>query len=153
MKTALIVIVILAIALASSFVWMGKSSRDAAPTLGLSSDRFLPCPESPNCVSSDAGDEAHRFALLTLNDGASWPGIVAEIEQMDGVTLTDNSPGYLRAEVRSPLFGFVDDLELHQRNDQLALRSASRVGYSDMGANRKRLEAIESRLKVAGMIN
>ena len=53
-------------------------------------------------------------------------------------------PDYLHAECRSALMGFVDDLELYLRTDEgtIAVRSASRLGWSDMGVNRRRVDAV-----------
>lgn len=69
----------------------------------------------------------------------------------DVVTATD---AYLHAECRSPILGFVDDLELslRPREAQIQVRSASRVGYSDFGVNRRRVEDLRKRLRAAGLI-
>jgi len=55
---------------------------------------------------------------------------------------------YLHAECRSAWFGFVDDLELHLRPSEasIAVRSASRLGYSDLGVNRRRVEDLRASL-------
>ena len=52
--------------------------------------------------------------------------------------------GYLHAEARSFLFRFVDDVEFMFDADQqvIHVRSASRLGYSDLGVNRRRVERI-----------
>ncbi len=67
------------------------------------------------------------------------------------VTETDD---YLHAECRSAFFGFVDDLELHLRPTQgiIALRSAARLGHSDFGVNRKRVENLRLLLRNQGVI-
>lgn len=152
MKIILIIIVALAVLIVGSSFWMAVSSRSNPPALGVGSGQFVPCPDSPNCVSTDAQDPEHGFPTLDLSDKAEWPAIVAQVQQLPGLTVTEQSPGYLRAEARTPLFGYVDDLELHQRDRQLALRSASRVGHSDLGANRKRLDALHARLKTEGLV-
>ncbi|MFK7956878.1 MAG: DUF1499 domain-containing protein [Lysobacterales bacterium] len=152
MKTALVIFLIVALAIVAGFFWLGFSSRSNPPALGINGNQFVACPDSPNCVSSDATGADHGFPTLELSATATWPAISAQVEQMDGVTITEQSPGYLRAEVRSSIFGFVDDLEVHQRDNSLALRSSSRVGHSDMGANRKRLESLQGRLNTAGLL-
>ena len=61
---------------------------------------------------------------------------------------------YLHAECRSALFGFVDDLELHLRASDgiIAVRSASRLGYGDLGVNRRRVESLRSALARQDMV-
>ena len=63
--------------------------------------------------------------------------------------IVNDSENYLHAEVTSGFFGFVDDLELHLRPADriIAVRSASRLGYSDFGVNRARIEHLRARLQ------
>ncbi len=123
--------------------------------LGLTPEgRLTPCPGSPNCVSSDAGDDAHRIAPLSFGGDPerAWQRLVDHIESAPEYTIVERDDGYLRAEARTRLLRFVDDVEFHLRPEagQIAMRSASRVGYSDLGANRRRLErlrdAVDGRL-------
>jgi len=55
----------------------------------------------------------------------------------------------LHATYKTPLVGYTDDLELLLDEDSgvLHIRSASRIGRSDLGANRKRIEALRLLLK------
>ena len=61
-------------------------------------------------------------------------------------------PDYLYAEYSSALFGFVDDVEFYfpPETHIIHVRSASRLGHSDLGVNRKRIEAIRARLLRSG---
>lgn len=76
---------------------------------------------------------------------------VSELPRTTIVTQTDN---YLHAECQSALFGFVDDLELHLKaaNAVIDVRSASRLGYSDLGVNRRRVEDLRSQLIKRGIV-
>ena len=67
------------------------------------------------------------------------------------ISLTDE---YIHAECTSAVFGFVDDLELHLRPQEklIAVRSAARLGYSDLGVNRKRVESLRAALRERGVI-
>ena len=69
-------------------------------------------------------------------------------------TIVEDDGGYLRAEARSRIFRFVDDLEvaLDREALELAVRSASRLGFSDRGVNRRRVRALEAALLEAGVI-
>ncbi len=116
-----------------------------------------PCPSSPNCVSSAATDAGHRVEPMALRaPGAdAWSAVKRAVAAMPRTRIVDQRPGYLRAEATSLLFRFVDDLELALAEDgrRLDVRSASRVGYSDLGANRKRVEALRTALRAAGVVD
>ena len=71
-----------------------------------------------------------------------------------GSGIVNDTGNYIHAEARSAMFGFVDDVELQMlpSGDVIAIRSASRVGYSDMGVNRRRVERIRESLLKMGVI-
>ena len=111
------------------------------------SDRLAPCPSSPNCVSSQATGGYH--AILPITYSGSREGaletLTTVIQKMKRTRIIAVSPDYLRAEFRTFL-GFVDDVEfsIDQDQDLIHMRSASRLGYWDLGVNRRRLEAIRA---------
>jgi uncharacterized protein (DUF1499 family) len=122
-------------------------------SLGVRQGRLAACPWRPNCVSSlDPGDR-HRIAPIPL--AGTGPaaigrlaGIVRSLPRASVITSTEN---YLHAEFRSALFRFVDDVEFFADESAgvIQVRSASRVGFSDLGANRRRIEAIRARWSAA----
>jgi len=120
--------------------------------LGISEDRrFARCPSSPNCVSSDApADDSHYIEPLRVdgNGAQTWQAVLEYLQDQPAYTIVERRADYLRAEARTRLLRFVDDVEFHLRIDQgeIAMRSASRIGYSDLGANRHRLEALRQAL-------
>jgi uncharacterized protein (DUF1499 family) len=124
--------------------------------LGVEGARLAPCPASPNCVSSDAGDERHAVADLELAAPApeAWRAAREAVAALPRTRTVAESEGYLHAECRSALFRFVDDLELHLRADagRIAVRSASRVGRSDLGVNRRRVEDLRAALRARGVV-
>ncbi len=73
---------------------------------------------------------------------------IAAIET-EGGRITHAEGAYLAAEFSSPAFGFVDDLEIRidQASGRLHFRSASRVGYGDGGANRRRVDRLRAELQ------
>jgi uncharacterized protein (DUF1499 family) len=107
---------------------------------------LTPCLDSPNCVSSQAANERHRIAPLVFSDepGAAFSRLKRILSSRSDTTIVDDLPDYLRVELRTTLF--VDDGEflLDRTNKVIHIRSASRLGYSDLGKNRSRLEAIRS---------
>lgn len=112
--------------------------------IGEQNGRLAPCPDSPNCVSSYEEDETHGIAPLQ----ADLATIESVILQMDRTNIVEMRGNYLYAEFTSRIMGYVDDVEfLHDPQSGLThVRSASRLGYSDLGANRNRIEAIRESL-------
>jgi uncharacterized protein (DUF1499 family) len=111
-----------------------------------------PCPDKPNCVSSLAPDEDHRAEPYRLAAGVDWAAVRAAVAAMPRTRIVEERPGYLHAESHSRIFRFVDDLELlrSKSGDRVDVRSASRVGYGDMGVNRARVESLREALAKAG---
>ena len=126
--------------------------------LGVDGARLAACPSSPNCVSSDAdaGDSTHGVEPLTLATDAAdaWRAAREAVAGMPRTKIESEAEGYLHAECTSALMGYVDDLELHLRADDgvIAVRSASRVGYGDMGVNRRRVETLRAELAERGAV-
>ncbi len=104
------------------------------------------CPDSPNCVSSLASDSAHYIAPLTFSDQteAAMQRLKAALLSEKRMTIVTEQTNYLHGEVRSLIFRFVDDVEFTLVPEQgvFHARSSSRVGYSDFGVNRRRIERI-----------
>lgn len=112
--------------------------------LGVQDGRLTACPGSPNCVSSQAMDEEHRIAPLVFNDdpAPSFTRLKQMLVRREDTAIREERSGYLRVEFRTTLF--VDDGEFLLDGEQrlIQVRSASRLGYSDLGKNRRRLEEI-----------
>ena len=118
-------------------------------SMGVGDDRRLaPCPSSPNCLSSQAEDPDHRVEPLEVSADTdrAWQLAVELVRQAPRAKIVEHQPqrGYLHATFRSSIFRFVDDLELLlDRSDEVIhVRSASRLGYYDFGANARRIEAL-----------
>ena len=113
-------------------------------------------PASPNCVSSDDADPALFISSLqlALPPGEAWPALRATVAGIPRTKIITQTNDYLHAECSSAVFGFVDDLELHLRPPQnlIALRSAARLGRSDLGVNRRRVETLRSLLIERGVV-
>jgi uncharacterized protein (DUF1499 family) len=117
--------------------------------LGLKDGRLRPCPSSPNCVSSEGGTPAEKLvAPLAAPGGRSeMARLEAVVASWPRTAIITRSADYLHAESTSRLMRFVDDVEF--RFDSTAnvihVRSASRLGESDLGVNRKRVEGIRAK--------
>lgn len=110
--------------------------------------KLPPCPDKPNCVCSQAPRDDAQHAIQPLRfDGdpaAAWEALRRALAAMPRITVVEDSGEYLRAEARSLVFRFVDDLEcvLDAQASVIHVRSASRVGHGDLGVNRKRVERL-----------
>jgi uncharacterized protein (DUF1499 family) len=104
---------------------------------------FRPCPNRPNCVSTLAHTRRHAIAAWTFS--LPVEDVKGEIKRAMArsprTRLVAEEGPYLRFECRSALFGFVDDVDFFVDVDshQVHYRSASRLGYSDFGVNRRRM--------------
>jgi uncharacterized protein (DUF1499 family) len=125
--------------------------------LGVAEGRLRSCPASPNCVSSDAPSDDPHFVeplVLAVRAEAAWPAVREAAAALAGARVADEQARYLHVECESRLLGFVDDLELHLRpaDSRVAVRSASRLGYSDLGVNRTRVETLRTTLQHRGIV-
>ena len=127
--------------------------------LGLVNGHLSPCPNKPNCINSEiitknqtAKDGTNQSTLVlhfTEKNQAQILPLAKTILLNMGATLIAEENNYLAVTFRSKIFKFVDDFELHQNNhtQQLYVRSASRLGYSDFGVNQQRVEFFLEQLK------
>ena len=125
--------------------FLSGCSGNRPSNLGVKDNRLSPCPSSPNCVSSQSNDKRHKIDPIrfTATPAEAMNRLKMIIQGMERTTVVRETPGYLHVEFRTFL-GFVDDVEFYADGSQkvLHLRSASRVGYWDLGVNRRRIESI-----------
>jgi uncharacterized protein (DUF1499 family) len=124
--------------------------------LGVSDNFFSPCPDTPNCVSSDAKGAEHGIQpyALAMTPSLVWQATREAILQLPRTKIVTDLDGYLHVECRSAVFEFVDDFELHLRSEEkiIAVRSAARMGSSDFGVNRDRVEQLRTLLITSGFV-
>jgi uncharacterized protein (DUF1499 family) len=145
------------LALASAGLVAGCSgvfSGSRPERLGVADGRLQPVREHlSNAVSSVATSETHRIDPLDASPDpeAAFERLRTVMAGWPGATLVETRPGYLYAECRTRWMGFVDDVEflLDARSRVIHVRSASRLGRSDFGTNRARVEAIRAALASA----
>jgi uncharacterized protein (DUF1499 family) len=116
--------------------------------LGATDGRLANCPDSPNCVCSQETRPSHGIAALAYEgEGSAAFSRLADVlkswPRTKIITQTDN---YMHVEFTTRIMRFVDDVEFLLAEDEkvIHVRSASRVGYSDLGTNRKRVEAVRA---------
>lgn len=117
--------------------------------LGVQEGRLAACPDKPNCVSSYATDDEHsieplRYEGLQEEARAALLEVLANLPRSTLITQDDD---YIHVELRSRLMRFVDDAEFYFAEPGIIhVRSAARLGQSDLGANRSYIEAIRAGL-------
>jgi uncharacterized protein (DUF1499 family) len=137
--------------LTAGLVLGGCSGGRPPSNLGVTEGRLAPCPALPNCVSSRADAAEQRVEPLRY-DGDAAPArtrLLGVLNGMKRVRIVQSNDAYIHAEFSSAVFGFVDDVEFQfGPPGVIQVRSASRTGYYDFGANRDRVEAIRARFDV-----
>ena len=121
---------------------MAKSKKP----IGIVKGKLHPCPKSPNCVSTQAIDKNQKIEPInysgSLNEAKDKIiNIIASFKRSKIIT---NEENYIHIEFRTATFRFVDDVEFlfDDKEKIIHFRSRARMGYSDMGVNRKRMEKI-----------
>jgi uncharacterized protein (DUF1499 family) len=145
-SVALLVVIAVALVIAGQ---LGLLTGQRPADLGVRDGRLKPPPTTPNGVSSQADDAAHRIAPIRYSgDGAeAFARLRALVTDWPGAAIVQATDGYLQAEFRTRWLRFVDDVEfwLDPEGGVIQVRSASRLGHSDLGTNRRRIEAIRER--------
>lgn len=126
-------------------------------SLGVTEGGLSPCPDSPNCVSSQVETGSPQYVaplgIPRANEGEVslsevWTELVALLHSRPRVRVVTVTPEYVHAVFTTPMLRFKDDVEfmLAESEKEIHVRSASRVGHSDLGANRKRVENLRVEL-------
>jgi uncharacterized protein (DUF1499 family) len=134
--------------LAALALTLSHCSGSKSERLGAIEGKLSPCPDSPNCVSSQSLDKSHYV------DPLYYKGMLYEarakllrvLSSMDRVKIITVESDYIHVEFISAFFHFVDDVEFcfDEEKRTINVRSASRIGYYDLGVNRRRVERIRN---------
>ncbi len=114
--------------------------------LGIHDGNLANCPASPNCVVSQNGDEIHAIAPIPYHGDlvTARATLLKVLSVVPRTTIVEQTDSYIRVASESRIMGFIDDAEFYFPNDEniIQVRSASRLGETDLGVNRRRLEQI-----------
>ena len=152
MNTLYIVIGLVGVLLLGGYLMIPFLGREKGQREYGQDMKFLPVPESPNCVMStlDADHEKYISPLdIPESQYDTAIGFIKDIMVTDfGAQVLYENDRYLHTTVQTSLMRYVDDVEFiwDQEKQRLQVRSCSRLGYSDMGANRARVEQIRDRI-------
>jgi uncharacterized protein (DUF1499 family) len=123
----------------------------SASDLGIESGSLRPCPTSPNCVVSQNADAKHAIAPITydVTRDKARETLLKVLTVVPRTTVIEQTDNYIHAISKSRIFKFVDDVEFYFPSNEsvIHIRSSSRVGDSDFGVNRTRLEQIRLALR------
>ena len=140
------------IVIAAALAIAGCASVAERPAAGQG---LAPCPSSPNCVcSNDSGGAAIAPFTITGDADAAWRTLREVLEAEPRMEIVAADARYLHAVATTRILRFKDDLEFLLDRDAgtIGVRSASRVGYSDLGANRRRVESLRAALAARGVV-
>jgi uncharacterized protein (DUF1499 family) len=145
MRTSIIVIVIIIFFL---LVFVKSMIFSKPKELGVKDGKLEPCPNSPNCISTqaDSNDKEHFMIPLsyTTSRDEAKQKIIDIIKNLPRTKIITEKEDYIHSTFTSRLMHYVDDVEFYfdDKAKLIHFRSASRVGYSDMGVNKARMEEI-----------
>lgn len=114
----------------------------------VNTEQLAACPDSPNCVSSLSAETDHQHFIPPLyyqsSQAEAQAHLLTVIENLPRTAVMTAQTQYVYAEFTSLVFRFVDDVEFLFIPEQqlIHVRSASRLGHSDFGVNRRRVETI-----------
>lgn len=122
--------------------------------LGVIDGQLAACPSTPNCVVSQNADSDHAIAPIayTTDRAQAQETLLAVIQNQPRVNIVEQTDNYIAVEFTSKLMGFVDDAEFYfpETEPVIQMRSAARLGESDLGVNRRRLEQFRLALQTLG---
>lgn len=126
------------------------------PKLGVETGKLIQCPTKPNCVNSQVADNEHFIEPIFSNQTQVQikQQLIKMLNNMKNAEIKEVKNDYIRVEFVSLVFRFVDDVEFYfpatnSNTVIIHVRSASRVGRSDFGVNRKRIEVIRNQLSLS----
>lgn len=150
-KTGKTIAIVIVVSLLGGVLVLGifRLSSRRPDNLGAQGGKLAPCPSTPNCVCSQASDEEHHIEPIAYTGSAeeAWKRLQTMLHNRPRTRVVTVNDHYLHAECWTPVFRFVDDVEfvLDPEGSVIHVRSASRVGRSDLGVNRRRVEGMRQK--------
>lgn len=133
-----------------SFI-LPTASWAAVSGLGVNNGRLSSCPASPNCVVSQDADAKHAIDPIPyhLDRDKAREVLIKVLGVVPRTEIVEQTDNYIHALSKSRIFKFVDDVEFYLPPNEpvIHVRSASRLGDSDLGVNRRRVEQIRLALR------
>ena len=134
---------------------LSKVFTGETPELGIQDGKLSSCPSSPNCVVSQGADQDHAIEPIAYKGSRDKARevLIKVLEVVPRTEIVTQQENYIRVKSNSRIMGFVDDTEFYLPEDEpvIHVRAAARLGESDLGVNRRRLEQIRFALRDLGV--
>lgn len=144
-KSILPRLAVILVLLAGVPLMIGFLSRRPS-NLGVKDGMLAPCPDSPNCVCTFDSDQQHGIAPIdfTGTTAEAMGRLKKALATYPRNQIITENKNYLHVEFTTLILRYVDDVEflIDEVEHKIHFRSASRLGHSDLGLNRSRMEAI-----------
>tara|TARA_R110002072_G_scaffold94299_1_gene208429 strand:- start:5129 stop:5632 length:504 start_codon:yes stop_codon:yes gene_type:complete len=145
--------------LVSTAILLSACGSNRPTDIGVTNGKLLPCPESPNCVSSRSNNQIHAIKAIhfkkPINQAEAIIAVKEALLSLPKIEIITETETYLYAEATSKIMRFVDDVEFLFPNEgmikEVHVRSASRSGYRDFNVNRERIESVRAQLIEKGL--
>ena len=149
MKSLMIIVGSLVLVGFLAYIVMAFLSQKEPDDLGLQNGVLKPCPSTPNCVCSESHSQSDKQHFIEPIKGnvQTWTKLKQTMIEQGGAIQTESND-YMHITFNTPVFHYVDDVEARfdKENNLIHIRSASRIGSSDFGVNRKRMASIKKAL-------
>jgi uncharacterized protein (DUF1499 family) len=144
---------LIALVMAGTWVVIQFAGRKTPPGLGITNGGLADCPDTPNCVCSDCEGKGKMAGLKFEGEPAAARESLKKALQKMGIAVVEESEHYLHAVATTRWMRYRDDLEFQivPEEKRIHFRSASRLGHSDLGKNRARLQEIFAELAGSGI--
>ena len=150
MSRLLAIICVTFLSLTTTFIFPTPTWAESS-NLGVTDNHLVSCPPSPNCVVSQNTDEKHAIDPISyqVDRDTAKETLLKVLTVVPRTQVIEQTDNYIHALSKSRIFKFIDDVEFYFPTDQnvIHIRSASRVGESDLGVNRRRMEQIRLAMK------
>jgi uncharacterized protein (DUF1499 family) len=149
MKYIFITLLLLAVMVTLRYFMPTLGTKAAAGVSKKEGQSFLAdCPDMPNCQGSESSRQSQqvdRFAV-TKDPSQSIATLAKIVDGISGMEVVQFDQKYLHATATTSIMRFVDDIEFLLSDDlqSIQIRSASRIGKADLGANAKRIEMLRA---------
>ena len=131
-------------------VYFVSCAGSVPDSIGIRNNKLAECPDSPNCVSSQSEKESHFMTSWKYKDSMDlvYNEMIEFFKKKNDVKIIETRKNYIWLTFTIPVMGFVDDVEFYfpENEKVIHFRSASRVGYSDLGVNKNRMNQLKKDL-------
>ncbi|MEO0563127.1 MAG: DUF1499 domain-containing protein [Chloroflexota bacterium] len=151
MRVLIIIGIVLVVLVAANTAWLWITARTMPRPDEVDQGDLPPCPDTDNCVSTETTDGLHAIEpiLYDTADEVAIETMLTVLREAPRVEVIRSEGNYIYAEAKSPMMGFVDDIDMLIEAGEVRFRSAARMGTIDLHKNRERMEAIREQFEAS----